>query len=206
MKIFNLNKRFLYNQTLDIYMKRGKIIKSTKLKFILTAILFFMPFVIQYLILSKRDNEAYGFPLPVIQRATYQCIIGGPCSEPHYVFNILFLIVDIIILYIITLLIIFILGNSKKKLKNNLAKLVLLTFILFILFTIISHVLSISYPSIKTMVGIGLPLTFYVYDTFGGKDIPQLFFPGYLIINLIYWFIIAVISLLLYNKLRYKQK
>jgi len=189
-------------------MKVEKFFKPTKLKIIITAILLLLPLILQFFFftLFPSDSAAYGFPLPVTQLVTYQCAIGGPCPEPHYVFNPIPLIFDLLILYFVTLLIIFIYQKIEKISKHNYSKSLLLALPLFVIFTIISLIFSIGYPFIKTMVGIGLPLIFYAYDPWTGPGIllGSFFLWQYLIIDIIYWYIISILIISVYNKFQSK--
>ncbi len=176
--------------------------KPNKLTIILTAILFFTPFILQYFILGGRDSAAYGFPFPVVQKVTFQCAVGGPCPEPYNTFNALPLIADILILFLISLLIIFILEKLKKVTKNKFTEITLLTLILFSLFTLLSYIFSIGYPFIKAMVGIGLPLVFYAHDPYTGPGINlgSFFLWQFLLVDFIYWFVISTIVVWVQNK------
>ena len=105
--------------------------KPNKLIVILTAILFFVPFILQYFILGGRDSAAYGFPFPVVQKVTFQCAVGSPCPAPYNTFNAMPLIADILILFFISLLITFMLEKLKRIAKNKFTEITLLTLILF---------------------------------------------------------------------------
>ena len=183
-----------------------KNFKPTKLKIIITSILLFLSLILQFFLftLFPSGSAAYGFPLPVTQLITYQCVIGGPCPEPHYIFNPVLLILVLFILYFVTLLIIFIYQKIEKVLKHNYSKSLLLALCLFVIFTIISLIFSIGYPFIKAMVGIGLPLIFYAYDPWTGLGIQlsPFFLWQYLIIDIFYWYIVSILIIQVHKKFK----
>lgn len=186
-----------------------KFFQPTKLKIFITLILLFLPLILQFFLytLFPSGFPAYGFPLPVIQLVSYQCMLGDPCPESHYILNPPSLIVDLLILYLATLLIIFIYKTCEKISKNKYSKSLLLALSLFVMFTIISYVFSIGYPLLKAMIGIGLPLIFYAYDPWTGEGIHlgKLFFWNYLLIDIVYWYVTSSLIIWAHKKFRYEK-
>lgn len=179
-------------------MNWKEFFQPTKIKIVITNVLFFIPLLIQFFIFRMGDNQGYGFPLTFILRVTYQCGVGTPCPAPHYEFFIINMIFNVIMLYLSTILIIFIFRKSEI-IKNKLIRPLPLTLFIFIISTIFSYTLDIY----KIQIYIGLPLTFYKYGIFpllGDLEVKSFFYLHYLIIDIIFWYIISIIILLIYYK------
>ncbi|HJW97089.1 MAG TPA: hypothetical protein VJ485_02915 [archaeon] len=167
-------------------------LRPDKIKIITLIVLFASPLALQIFLMG--DIWELGFPLPFIIGGVPQCGIGSIC-EPYLEFSWTSLIVDIFILFFVTLLILLIYGKLEKISKNTINKSLFLTLALFSIFIVLSLVLSVGYPLPKGRIGIGLPLYFYAYDPYSGLGIHlgPLFMPGFLLIDLIYCYIVSVI-------------
>lgn len=114
----------------------------------------------------------------------------------------------------------------KKFFKQNLMKSLILILVLLVISTLITFIIpSMSgiqtygipfsrggdgYFPPKTYVGIGFPLMFYAY-TYGGwpgnvNSFPPLYNYYNFIIDVIFWYLISCLMILIYNKLKIKIK
>ncbi len=170
-----------------------------KLIFIIGSILLFFPLIVQ-LTLSG-DNQAFGFPLPIVVKGVPQCMMGSPC-EPYIVFFFSNIVYNVLISSFVIVLLLLFLNKLQTSIKSSFLQPLLLTVFLFITFTIVSLIFSVSYPLIKGR-SIGLPLYYLVGPPiYNVKNI--IFMQTYLLYDLLYWYFVSNVIIWIYSK--YKSK